>query len=243
MKSILPRDFEQVVKDAEVLAREADGRPKVYLCPDGRFVKVFSPRRRLSSHLWQSYAERFWNSARELRARGVASVEATDCFRLRGTRDHAVTYKGPPGRPLRETVASIGPASPECAPLMNDLASLVADIHGKGVYFRGLHFGNIIVRPDGVLALIDVADVRFFDGPLNTSRRARNFKPPFRYEIDRSALEAFGVKRFVDRYLAAACLTPATATRFIRALSRQHPRLAAAGELRVATSKPAVSAG
>jgi hypothetical protein len=86
------------------------------------------------------------------------------------------------------------------------LARYLAQLHDKGVYFRSIHFGNIIVDEAGAFALIDVADTRFKGRSLGNGERARNFRHLLRYPEDRQALARFGNERFVHEYLQAAHL-------------------------------------
>ena len=76
------------------------------------------------------------------------------------------------------------------------VSSLFARLHDAGVYFRGLHFGNVIVDGEVVRGLVDVTDVRFRPWPLGVSARARNFKPFLRYPEDRAILTAW--QRWLD---------------------------------------------
>lgn len=42
--------------------------------------------------------------------------------------------------------------------LLHALEFFLASLHGWGVYFRSLHFGNVIVTEAGAFGLIDVAE-------------------------------------------------------------------------------------
>jgi hypothetical protein len=76
-----------------------------------------------------------------------------------------VIYEPLDGTPLRACYAAVD---------LGTLAAFVCDLHDRGVYFRGLHLGNVIRRADGGLGLIDVQDIRFFRRPLSRRRRERN---------------------------------------------------------------------
>jgi hypothetical protein len=93
-----------------------------------------------------------------------------------------------------------------CTLLLGALPRFIAELHGEGIYFRSLHFGNIVVLDVGSLALIDVADMRFQRGPLNLWKRARNFRHLLRYEKDAQHLRTIGVGTFVDAHCADAGL-------------------------------------
>jgi len=56
------------------------------------------------------------------------------------------------------------------------------------VYFRSLHFGNVVLTPDNTLGLIDIADLRCQKRTLSDSKRLRNFAHLLRYKEDRQWL-------------------------------------------------------
>lgn len=85
---------------------------------------------------------------------------------------------------------------------MERLARFVARLHERGVYFRSLHFANLVVVSGGELGLIDVADVAFSSRPLARQSRLRNFEHLWRYREDVEVLETFGLARFVAAYVA-----------------------------------------
>ena len=64
------------------------------------------------------------------------------------------------------------------------LGAFIAKLHDRGVYFRSLHLGNIVMTPEGTLGLIDIADMRFSRGQLTASQRKRNLRHLLRYPSD-----------------------------------------------------------
>jgi len=44
----------------------------------------------------------------------------------------------------------------------------------RGIYFRSLHLGNIVLTPEGSLGLIDIADLSFQRRPLSKAKARRN---------------------------------------------------------------------
>ena len=52
--------------------------------------------------------------------------------------------------------------------ILPELIGFVRELHRKGIYFRSLHLGNIILTPQGSLGLIDIADMRFLDRPCRS---------------------------------------------------------------------------
>jgi len=69
------------------------------------------------------------------------------------------------------------------------LAAFVAKLHNEGIYFRSLHFGNILIIDGDGFGLIDVADMKIKDRSLGIGMRIRNFNHLRRYEIDRNSLK------------------------------------------------------
>lgn len=54
------------------------------------------------------------------------------------------------------------------------LAAFIRDLHNKGIYFRSLHLGNIVLTPEGSLGLIDIADMSVQSRPLSAAKARRN---------------------------------------------------------------------
>lgn len=49
-------------------------------------------------------------------------------------------------------------------------------LHRKGIYFRSLHLGNVILTPNGEFGLIDFSDMRIYPWPLPKFMRVRNIR-------------------------------------------------------------------
>jgi hypothetical protein len=64
-----------------------------------------------------------------------------------------------------------------------------------------LHFGNVLLCPDGRFGLIDISDMKVFPCPLAVRTRMRNFAHLFRYPDDLSILKDAGIQSFIDGYL------------------------------------------
>jgi hypothetical protein len=213
MKRIDQEIYEQLLASATVLERDGHGA-KVLALADGSLIKVFRRKRWLSTALVFPYARRFVRNARRLAERGIVSVQVLDTAYCPTLARHLVTY-----RPLRGTTLryALKGAEADHQGLLATFADFVADLHRKGVYFRSLHFGNVIVPPGGGrLGLIDVADLTFRGRALSSRLRVRNFTHMLRYAEDRAALQAYGWQKFIDNYLAAASLPP----RQVRCLHR-----------------------
>lgn len=191
--------FQALVAGARVL-EQRHGRAKVLLLPDGDIVKLFNVRPRLSGALIYPYSFRFRRNTRKLSMRGILSVEVRHVFFCPSERAHGVIYPLLPGRTLLEVLAEDSDPSRYAA----TVGRFVADLHARGIYFRALHPGNILVTPDGGLALIDVGDVRFRSGPLGDWLRVRNFRHLVRRKGHAEQILRMGTQAFVTAYLDAA---------------------------------------
>lgn len=203
MKSIDASAYQALLAGAKVLERDRHGA-KVLALADGNLVKVFRHKRWLSTATLYPYARRFIDNARRLAELGILTVTVVDAAHCPAVARHLVTYRPLPGVTLRQ---ALGAVAADRHRLLVEFARLVATLHQKGVYFRSLHFGNVIVASGGEgLGLIDVADMSFRAGPLTLRQRERNFAHMLRYREDRQALQAYGWERFLDAYLQAAAL-------------------------------------
>jgi hypothetical protein len=111
------------------------------------------------------YHRRFRRALQTLPQRGVAVPRYLAHGRVADGHEHFVIYEPLQGTPLRSCYAALD---------LGTLAAFVRDLHDRGVYFRGLHLGNVIRCADGSLGLIDVQDIRLFRRSLSRRRRERN---------------------------------------------------------------------
>lgn len=189
--------YEELTADARVLEQQSFG-VKVWLLPDGRIMKLFRLKRRWSSGQLYPYNLRFARNARRLRAREIAAPKVRETFHCAAIDRHGVIYDLLEGETFRDLFAAGGDDS-----LYAVLAGFLAELHRKGVFFRSVHPGNVLLCPDGSMGLIDVQDVRFRPWPLNRASRARNFRHLFNSDEQSLEVRAFGFGRFVDLYLDA----------------------------------------
>ena len=164
MKSLSLAEYHDLARDAKVLSRDEHGE-KVLLTPDRRVIKLFRRKRWLSSAWIVPYAARFARASHGLRACGIRSVAVESVYRIPALGRHAVVYPMLPGTPLRTVLAE---SSHKREELLTKLAELLEAMHQRGVYFRAMHFGNVLICNDGGddggdnhLALIDISETRF----------------------------------------------------------------------------------
>lgn len=192
-------EFEQMRTGARLLERDPRGE-KVLLTPDNHIIKLFYPRRRYTSARIYPYAYRFWNNARQLQEKGIITI---CCEQLRHDRQHGrhlITYPLLPGTTLRDRLAGIGNGDD----YLDKLATWLVTLHAKGILFRSIHLGNILVLDNGDFGLIDIADMSIQQRPLGLLKRARNFRHLLHDRDDRERLREYGYGRLLDNYETAA---------------------------------------
>jgi len=200
-----------MVAGATVISRDLYG-DKVLKLPDGLMVKLFRLKRMLSSAIIRPYAKRFERGARRLRELNIPSVEVVDTFRVRSIGRDVVVYHPLEGEALWEALRY----SDNKETLLKLFSAFFAGLHDKGIYFRAIHFGNVLVLPGGEFGLIDVSELRISPSSLSVRKRVRNFKPIFRYKEDRAAIMDFGFDLFLNSYIKNSSLSPNARQSFFR---------------------------
>jgi tRNA A-37 threonylcarbamoyl transferase component Bud32 len=187
---------------AEILASDSFGE-KVLRLKDGSIIKLFRIKRIISSALFYPYALRFVNNASKLSGMGISTVTIIDFYKIPIIKRTAVHYMMLEGETLRNHIThhSLN------VDITQKLASFIARLHNEGVYFRSIHFGNIIITPDDSFGLIDIADMKIKNHTLSIGKRIRNFNHLTRYEIDRNSLKQ-QKETFIREYLKILSLSP-----------------------------------
>ncbi|MBN2645354.1 MAG: hypothetical protein JXR59_07775 [Desulfuromonadaceae bacterium] len=201
MEHLSAQQFQHLLASSRLVEEDGYG-PKVLRTPSGQIVKIFRRKRLLSSALFLSYARRFARNARRLYRLGVPTITVRRLASCREPKRQLVWYDPLPGTTLRDWCREHPPES-----LMPELGAFVAQLHERGVLFRSLHWGNIIVSAQGTLGLIDIADIRFYRRPLTLSQRQRNFQHLLRYAEDCRLFHRFA-EGFWAGYLAHSRLAP-----------------------------------
>ncbi|WP_433589139.1 O-antigen ligase family protein [Pseudomonas koreensis] len=175
-------DLEQLSSAAQVIEEDGLG-PKVLRLSDGSFLKLFRRRRWYTSGSFNPYSERFAVNSEQLRQMGIPTPQVLNLYRL-ADGSSAVHYAPLPGHTLRQVLQSITAPAVRQA-LVERFGKFMAQLHEKGVYFRSLHLGNVLVLEDGEFGLIDLADLRIYPTPLSLSLRQRNLRHMQRYTVDK----------------------------------------------------------
>lgn len=199
MEILTSEQYENICRSTKVLQEDSHG-VKLLALPNGsQFIKIFRRKKLISSTLLKPYAKRFRDNAKRLNQLGIPTVKVNKVCYCRPQKRHLIFYLPLPGTDMRGLLSR--PIDNEKTPMLEKFARLLANLHEKGIYFRSIHFGNIIVSPDQKhLSLIDIADIKFYSSPLNMKRRLRNFKHFLRYPEDMKSLHQYGLPRFLEVY-------------------------------------------
>lgn len=182
MRHMSAEAYSALTNDAALLEQDSHG-PKVLRLADGSFFKLFRRKRLVSSEAFYPYAKRFADNARALKGLDIPAPEIIQVYRIDHPQRTAVHYAGLPGITLRQAMQDADGDTRHA--LAEQFGCLLGKLHQKGVYFRSLHLGNVLLLPNGTLGLIDFADMHVERDSLSAAKRRRNIKHMQRYEDDR----------------------------------------------------------
>jgi tRNA A-37 threonylcarbamoyl transferase component Bud32 len=208
-------NYLQLHRDARVLESDGHG-DKVLLLGDGRIMKLFRFKKLLTGARIYPYNRRFARNRDKLVAKGIPTVSEVRCFKLPSRQRHGVFYQPLPG----ETLRRLGMAGRLDTALCARAGRFVADIHAKGILFRSIHLGNVVLGADGALGLIDIADLSLQPWPLLKSQRRRNFLHMFRPVEEDRYLGAAQREALLSGYFSACPPRLAANERFRANISR-----------------------
>ena len=206
--------YKKLIYGAQSLSHDTiDGKisHKVLRLEDQSILKLFRVKHLISSTRLFPYVKRFRNNADRLAALDIPTVQVSAIYRIPSIKRTAVHYHPLDGITLRDH----GIRTPIDDTLSNKLGFFLYVLHRSGVYFRSIHFGNIVLTSDNHIGLIDVADMRFSKGPLTTARRIRNLRHLFRHHTDAEMLAPVS-ECFLDTYCRHAHLNRHREKRFRR---------------------------
>lgn len=201
--------YDALVAGGRVLEADRHGA-KLIALGDGRYLKLFRRKRLLSSALMRPYSRRFHRNALRLAALGIPTVAPEALLQIPHLRRTAVVYRPLAGHTLREALGT-GDGHER---LIGEFGRFLGRLHRQGVYFRSLHFGNLVVTDTGAFGLIDVADLDFRAAPLGTALVLRNFRHLLRYPRD-WALVRDASRAFRAGYAGAGRPLPARAEQLL----------------------------
>lgn len=178
MQLLSEADYIKLKIGAELIERDGHGE-KVLKLSDDSYLKIFRRKSWFSKSLLITPAQRFAANTLKLKQLGIPCPSVLRLFRLKSPYRSLVQYRPLPGMTIRQWVAEATLAQHQEMRLR--LAEFISGLHERGVYFRSLHLGNIVLTPSGELGLIDIADMRCLGKPLPTRLRKRNLEHLFRY--------------------------------------------------------------
>jgi len=201
VQKLATADLEHMSSAAQIIEEDGLG-PKVLRLTDGSFLKLFRRRRWYTSGSFNPYSERFAVNSEQLRQMGIPTPQTLNLYRV-DDGSSAVHYAPLPGHTLRQVLQSITAPAVRQA-LVERFGKFMAQLHEKGVYFRSLHLGNVLVLEDGEFGLIDLADLRIYPTPLSLSLRQRNLRHMQRYTVDKRWLFEDHLEALLQGYAVTA---------------------------------------
>jgi tRNA A-37 threonylcarbamoyl transferase component Bud32 len=184
MKKLSKEGYLTLREGAKVIEADAHG-DKVLLLTDGTYLKLFRVKRLITSARFSPYSKRFAKNAKKLVKLGILTVNVNQLYRIPSIRRTAVHYY-----PLTGTALGKIPDGIDLV-LADKLGKFIRELHDKGIYFRYLHSGNIVLTPENKLGLIDISDMKFYGKILPAKLRIRNFMHMSGYADDSAAIKKY----------------------------------------------------
>jgi hypothetical protein len=158
-------------------------------------IKIFNVRGLISSGFFNTYASRIIKNSLKLKKYDIPSIEITNELVFQYNRRlSGVSYKYIPGTTYRDLSHKI------TMDMITDLANYISNIHKKGIYFRAMHLGNILLH-NKKLFLIDIAKIHFYPWPLFVFTRARAFRRMIKYQDDIKNFGLINYKNLISEYM------------------------------------------
>lgn len=183
MKKLSKEGYLALRKGAEVIESDSNG-DKVLLLADGTYFKLFRVKRLITSARLTPYSKRFAENAKKLAQLNIPTVSVIDTFKIPSINRTAVHYNPLPGTVVRNLKNNLNET------LAKKLGTFIRQLHEKGIYFRSLHLGNIVLTPEDQLGLIDIADMKILRHALPNQMRIRNFYHLCRYKEDKKIISS-----------------------------------------------------
>ncbi|HSH86514.1 MAG TPA: hypothetical protein VK958_04595 [Methylophilus sp.] len=209
--------------DARVIERDPRGI-KVLQLPNGDYLKVFRLRHRFSWARFQGYAQRFCQHASKLKALEIPTIHVMHCYEVKNPRLLEYPLSNNLHSGTEESASLSHTFVVHYAPLAGNtlkdlldkqqlqtehviqLGAFIAELHKKGIHFRSLHLGNIVLTPEGRIGLIDIADMKIYPWSLWFGTRLRSFRHLTRYARMNAPFGESNWAILVDSYIEYAKL-------------------------------------
>lgn len=168
---------------AKVIEADTHG-DKVLLLTDGTYLKLFRAKWLLTSACLSPYSKQFAKNAKKLIKLGILTVNVNQLYRIPSIKRTAVHYYPLQGTALRKLPDGIDLV------IADKLGKFIRELHDKGIYFRSLHLGNIVLTPENKLGLIDISDMKVYGKTLPAKLRIRNFMHLLRVNEDKKSIQS-----------------------------------------------------
>ncbi len=184
-------------KHATILSDSKAG-PKVLKMQNGDIVKIFYDT--LKIPLSMPHALRFNRSAQILKTAGFLAPQIKCLKYYPAQKAYVLIYGEIPGQDFRSLSSKAHPA------VLGKLPSFLASLHQKGIFYRGIHLGNVLLTPNQEIGLVDITNVSKSNKPLSLKQCAKNLAHFVYYWRDIVVFTAYSRRRFLDEYARAAKL-------------------------------------
>ncbi len=203
MEKISVQQFHEITKDT-IFLKGNHLKPKVlFKTSTQEIIKLIRKSKKFYSlsHIW-SYAKRFESGSKRINALGIPALKWKYSYYYPTGKCHVVIYDFLEGIDLHSLTQAKTPV--HCSKVLE----LIQRLHQAGVYFRDFHLGNVLLRENQQLALIDVASMSFQKSSLTPKQRARNFTHWFNRNEDQTYFKYFNPAVIIQTYLNFSDLTP-----------------------------------
>lgn len=204
------------LRTGEVLEQDRFGI-KVVRLTNGDMLKMFRVKRSVSSANLFSYARSFCRNEKRLHQLNIPTIRVKQLFHLEAENKSAVLYSPLEGVTVRELFTQ-GLLNAEHA---QTLGEFIARLHDLGIYFRGLHSGNIVLTPQGQWGLIDISEMTIFPWRLERRRRKRNFSRYWRNAVEAESFGLSNINILISAYCASSQRVPMQEAEIAHYLIRQ----------------------
>jgi hypothetical protein len=190
-------EYQELIDGARALNNDTSRCPVLKLSDD-RIVKLFPTQKSPGKAFFYPKNLRFARNVGKLFSKGITSVVVEDAFYCPGITRHGVIYRYLPGKKLVSILKGY---------VDDDLVKRLAEFAGKlaslGIQFKAPFLDNLLVLEAGDFALIDVAELHFYNRPLSRAMQIDNFVKLITPEAHRVLLRPYGWEIIVGNYAAA----------------------------------------
>lgn len=179
---------------AEVISTHAVFGPKVIRLSTGEYIKVFNAKAGLTKRRLFPKYKKFIHNAKQLTSYGFHTITITHVYYLPHINAYAVRYSPLMGDDFRHVFKENPKAGIE------PLIDFLVELHDRGVYFHGMHLGNVLYDNAGVFGIIDMADLSFHRAPLRMDLRVRQLRRLLKYHLDRACFDSIGIDTILELY-------------------------------------------